>query len=484
MLPYRVKETLEREVKLRPLNGFHLPQQLVQHPQPKRIFTSTYYDTKSFALARLGITLRRRMEGGKGVWQLKLPADHARRELEIPHGSSKLPAEFADLLFAFFRGQDPIPVTKLRTERQPHEVKNHEHTLAEITWDRVAVLENRRICKRLSELEIELVEGTDKNLRQITRQLKEAGAEEASFRPKMCQALNLEYPESEQTLEAGATPAEHVKWMLKRQVDEILRHDPGTRFGKDPEDLHKMRVATRRSRALLRTARPLLDPERNAVLRREINWLAKILGTIRDFDVLLQKLQKETQALPPSEQRFFETLLTKLESQRSIARASMLEALRSDRYLALLDRLISASICTEIIHPNIALQDLANKEFDKLTKAVHNLPKDYTDEDLHRLRIRAKRVRYAAELAEQCAGKAAARFIKQIRKFQDLLGDHQDTVMMEQQLQNFLQSSRKMKAAFTSGLIVERLRRRRTKLRGAFPHRWHKLKKHGNAIWT
>ena len=483
MPPYACKETIEQEVKLRPPSGFHLPQQLASNPLPKHIFTSTYYDTKDYDLARLGITLRRRAEQTKSTWQLKLPKGKARRELEIPRGSSKLPPEFADLLFAFFRGQAPIPIAKLRTERQPHRIIEQEQTLAEITLDRVALLKDRRVHKRFTELEVELIDGTKNNLKRITTQLKAAGALNGSSRPKMCQALDLEYPEQKQTIDASAPAGEHVKLILKQQVHEILLHDPGTRLGRDPEDLHQMRVATRRIRATLRTARPLLDPVWNSTLRSEIGWLSTILGTVRDFDVLLQKLRHETHNLHKSEQKAFESLLNGLETQRSVTRASMIGALRSERYLDLLDRLDSDTQRINIINPNISLQDLAKKEFDKLSKAVHNLSKEYTDEDLHRLRIHTKRVRYAAELAERCVGKAITRFIRQVRKFQDLLGEHQDTVMIEQQLQNFLRSSRQVKTAFTTGLMVERLRRRRSQLRAAFPCRWRKLQTRAKKVW-
>ena len=299
----------------------------------------------------------------------------------------------------------------------------------------------------------------------------------------MCQALDLEYPQQKQFIEASAPAGEHVKWMLRQQVDEILRHDPGTRFGRDPEDLHQMRVATRRTRAILRTARPLLDPAWNWALRGEIGWLASILGKVRDFDVLHQKLMSETHTLTDSEQKPFQGLLTQLIAQHSVARAMMLEALRSERYLSLLDQMESSTQHVDIMNPHVALQDLAKKEFDKLEKAVDNLSKKYDDEDLHRLRIRTKRVRYAAELAEPCIGKPITRLIRQVRKFQDLLGEHQDTVMIEEQLQNFLHSSRRVKAAFTTGLIVERLRRRRARVRLAFPYRWRKLKKRANAVW-
>ncbi len=483
MRPYTVKESAEQEVKLCPPTGFRFPAQFVSHSLPKRTFISTYFDTKNYALARLGITLRRRVEHGKGVWQLKLPKEQARKELEISHGSTKLPVEFSDLLFAFFRGQDPLPVTKLRTERYPHQVTEPEHIVAEVTWDHVAVLKDRRICKRLHELEIELVEGTKKNLKQIIKQLKAAGAENGNSRPKMCQALELDYPEKLPQIDASAPEGEQVTYMLRQQVDEILRHDPGTRFGRDSEDLHQMRVATRRVHAILRMVRPLLEPAWNSALRNEIGWLARVLGSVRDFDVLLQNLRRETHTLLEAEQKTFEALLSRLESERSVARAAMLEALRSERYLALLDQLLSSTQHIDITNPHIALRDLAQKEFDKLEKAGDNLPKEHSDEDLHRLRMRTKRVRYAVELAEPSIGKPATRFLRQIRKLQDLLGESQDTVIIEEQLQNSLRSSRRVKTAFTSGLIVERLRHRRAQIREAFPSCWTKLKKRGYAVW-
>ena len=68
----RVKQELEREVKLAPDEGFVLPE-LGGEPLPTRRFTSTYHDTPDLVLARHGVTLRHRVEAGTGVWQLKLP---------------------------------------------------------------------------------------------------------------------------------------------------------------------------------------------------------------------------------------------------------------------------------------------------------------------------------------------------------------------------------------------------------------------------
>ena len=381
------------------------------------------------------------------------------------------------------RKSEPVPIAKLRTERIGVQVRQAEKGLAEITQDSVALLDGRRIRHRFFEIEVELIEGDETDLNQIKQTLQAAGAREGDQRPKVFQALDLAYPEDLPQVDPSAPPADHLKSMLQRQVNEILLHDPGTRFGKDPEDLHQMRVATRRFRALLRAARPLLVPEWTQKFRSEVGWLGGILGTVRDFDVLLEDLHSEADSLGPSDQKAFERLLGVLENQRSVARAAMLDALRSDRYLELLNRLEDASYHLEIVTTNISLHQLGVKEFQKLRKAVKDLSTNCSDEELHRIRIHTKRARYATELAERSVGKPGSRFIRQVKKFQDLLGNHQDAVMTEQRLRTLLRSSRGVKAAFAVGQIIERLRGRRNQVRGAFSQQWTKVRKRGKEAW-
>ena len=80
-----VDATLEHERKLQAPDGFELPA-LGGSPLEPRVFTSVYYDVPSRSLTNAGITLRRRTERGKSVWQLKLPQADARLELEQPGG--------------------------------------------------------------------------------------------------------------------------------------------------------------------------------------------------------------------------------------------------------------------------------------------------------------------------------------------------------------------------------------------------------------
>jgi hypothetical protein len=108
-----VKTTAEQEIKLEAAEGFRLPQ-LGGTPLPSRVFTSVYYDVPGNSLARAGITLRRRTEHGGSVWQLKLPRDGFRLELEEPGGPAGPPAAIGRLLGAHLRAGALAPIASLR----------------------------------------------------------------------------------------------------------------------------------------------------------------------------------------------------------------------------------------------------------------------------------------------------------------------------------------------------------------------------------
>src|SRR5215475_14678558 len=97
-----MRTTSEYERKLDAPVGFRLPQ-LGGSPLEPRVFTSVYYDVPGGSLAASGITLRRRIENGRGVWQLKLPSDDSRLELEAEGGPGRPPEEMLALLHAHLR---------------------------------------------------------------------------------------------------------------------------------------------------------------------------------------------------------------------------------------------------------------------------------------------------------------------------------------------------------------------------------------------
>lgn len=454
-----IRETVEREVKLRAGEEFELPELGGETLEP-RLFISTYHDTADHRLARRGVTLRHRLENGKGLWQLKLPRGCARLELEAPGPPGGPPDDMLGLLRGHLRGAALLPVARLRTRREGVRANG-----AEIVHDTVAVLDHQRVTRSFEELEVELLDGDEKTLRRLEKALRRAGARDGESRPKVFQALDLDFQADGEERSDDLTAAGTLRARLRDQAARVLAHDPGTRLGTDPEELHQMRVATRRLRAFLRAGHELLDPAWAEPLREELRWLGGALGPVRDLDVLIDRLTAEVETLGP-DAAAGSTLVRTLERERRKARRVLLAALDSERYLALLDALDS-SAATIADDPGLA--DIHAAEHRRLRKAVQALAPDPPDEDLHRVRIKAKRARYAAELLGHAA------YVKAAKALQDVLGEHQDAVVAEERLRSL--AAKQPAGAVAAGRLVERERARAAQRRAEWAGTWKRLAK-------
>jgi CHAD domain-containing protein len=152
---------------------------------------------------------------------------------------------------------------------------------------------------------------------------------------------------------------------------------------------------------------------------------------MRDTDVLLGRLEARVEALDAADQPLAAHLLDGLRAQRADARDELLAGLRSDRYLDLLERLLAASraVPSSVADLELDLGDIVATPWKKLRKAVKALDENPPDAELHQVRIRAKRARYAAEAVAPALGKGAKRFASAIADLQDVLGEHQDAVV-------------------------------------------------------
>src|SRR4029077_6955010 len=131
------------------------------------------YGGPGASLAAAGITLRRRTENGHGVWQLKLPSDDARLQIEAEGGPEQPPEQLRGLLHAHLRHGSLERVAELRTDRRG-ELVARNGTTAEVTVDEVAVLDDSRVHDTFVEVEVELREGTPDGLDQIAGELLSA----------------------------------------------------------------------------------------------------------------------------------------------------------------------------------------------------------------------------------------------------------------------------------------------------------------------
>ncbi|SDD00480.1 CHAD domain-containing protein [Actinokineospora iranica] len=253
-----------------------------------------------------------------------------------------------------------------------------------------------------------------------------------------------------------ATLGDRVRARLHEQADALVRHQGAEAM----EDVHQMRVAVRRARAALKAG--LDAPELDAELR----WLGTSLGAVRDLDVQLDHLRAQAEGFSPDELGAVEELLRGLVAERRAARRRMMGTLRSKRYKALLESLrTTAAAEAPPEETPTALLSVIRKPHRKLMKAATALGEDPPDDDLHELRIHGKRLRYAAEMAEETAKKQVRPLVKATKRFQDILGDHQDATIAEatiRRLVNEIGDGIPVDVVFVAGRLVERQRARKT----------------------
>lgn len=480
--PSTISAHPERELKLSIDDNFRLPQ-LPGTPPVRRLLISTYYDTAAYDLAHARITLRHRIERGKKAWQLKIPLNHDRQEVEAPAEQTDPPASLHRLLVLHLRHRKLAPIVTLRVWRTSLLIRHGQVPLAEIALDSVSVVQNGITIQRFRELEIELRQGDDEALHALERQLREAGAADHDGRPKFFRALSLPPPPPAPPPDRKASVVEHVKWALAQHVEWLIAHDPGTRLGTEIESLHQMRVAVRRVRAVLRTARPVLLPAWVTSLDQELDWLGEVLGPARDLDVQIAYFLEESSGLDTRERTLLEPFVSHLRTQRDAAQQMVLSALTSTRYLELIRRLQQAAQDPSVIDSPLTVRQLAGQAFKKLRKAIRSLRTSPSDAALHAIRIKTKRARYATELAKGSVGKPATRFIKAARAVQDLLGLHQDAIQAERKLRQFLKDSPGTRTGFVAGRMVERQHQRRQTVRKTMTPLLKALLKRGKKVW-
>jgi CHAD domain-containing protein len=271
--------------------------------------------------------------------------------------------------------------------------------------------------------------------------------------------------------------AARLRALLEEQRVALLTHDPGTRLGADPENLHQHRVAARRARAFLHVARTAVDPSWRRSLGAALRELGEATGPVRDLDVLLEHLRGELGRLDEADREGAATILRRIERDRELARHRLSEALDGDGYRFALARLRLPPRLAEGVE-TVPLDRIARKELRRLAGAVGRLGGQPAEEQIHRLRIKLKRARYAAELAAP-PGAALRRFVADARMLQDLLGEHQDAVVAEQRLRAATVHDGQTAAAFAAGRFAERQRARRARVQESLPAAWKRLRKSG-----
>jgi inorganic triphosphatase YgiF len=457
---------------------------------------SAYYDTVDLRLARNGVTLRHRTGDEGPVWTLKLPTADTRaairNELDFEMSSDEPPAAAAEPVTGFTRTAPLERVAVLETKRDRWKLLGTGGAeLAVVYHDEVAVIENGHVVTRFREIELETVSVGVNKLLAIGEALHDAGAVHSEPVPKAIRALG---PRATAPSDVPPVPAlapaapggDAVKALIVRSVDRLISHHAAARLG-DDEGVHQMRVAVRRLRSDLRTFGSMIDQAWSREVIPELKWLADLLGETRDLDVLAKRFEKTGSDLKPD----IAPLLEAVGGLRADSRAALYEGLRGSRYGEMLEKLVrsaqnppltaeAARPCSEILIPYVAAT------WKKLRKAARPAARNSPAEQLHKIRIRAKRVRYAAEAVAPALGAEggkAASFARAAAKLQEVLGEHQDATVAQARIRELVGNDPSKTLALAAGRLIERQQESAAEARSAWRKAWKQLDRKKSRSW-
>ena len=475
------KETVEIELKFdvdadQPapdLSGL-VPEGSLAAPQRYEL-RATYLDTAGHDLAARKITLRRRTGGTDAGWHLKRPGGDpaARRELAVSFteapADGDVPPEIRDAVLSIVRDRELIPVAEIATERTVTVLRDSSgDSLAEFCADQViAHAHQTQHTHEWAEWEFELTGGDDDLLKAAKKTLRAAGARKASSASKLARAIGAEpHVHRPAKLPKKATALELLVFTVGNHFATLVATDPLVRENAD-DAVHQMRVTSRRLRSVLTSFPEIVDPASIEGITDELRALGEVLGEARDGEVQLEinteLLAGETD-VPPE---LVTALIDDEIARHGRAIRSARYAMSTTRYLRLLDRLDDL-VANPAPGPDADRRATAVSDegighaVKRLRKAEKKLAKldPWTDdwiEQVHRIRKRAKAVRYTANAVSELGDKSAAKLAKRASRIQSILGDFQDTVVNREQLHKVAQTpGLPPRALFILGRLDER----------------------------
>lgn len=420
---------------------------------------STYYDTPDLRLKQAGMALRVRHDGAGYVQTLKAPRlDHNGQPRSGSDGGLQHLREFdAELdtpepdlgriqdpaLQAFFseagiaRDLEPIFTTDIERQVLPLELADSR---VELAIDRGRIAANGSELP-VAEAELELHRGEPGKLYELAMMLHREVPFHVERASKAARGYGLYSgvrPSPQKARKPALEPGMTVAGAFERQAQACLwqmrANEEPVVDGTDPEGVHQMRVAIRRLRALVTAFSAAIDADVAAYLKTELRWMQRQLGPARDLDVFLaDTLAPLRQRLPATDS--LARLADAAESLRTEAYADARRAVRDPRYTALLLRLelwLNSGAWQKAVGPDetdpaaqlvtpFAQDILARraKKFKKLGKKYDRLG----ESDLHELRIRGKKLRYAGEFFTGLfKRKDTKAYLDALEEIQDRLG--------------------------------------------------------------
>jgi CHAD domain-containing protein len=262
--------------------------------------------------------------------------------------------------------------------------------------------------------------------------------------------------------------------VLRRLLTVITDNIDGSISGEDPEHLHQLRIAVRRSRTVQRQLKDVFAPEELPGFRSEFRWLQQATGDARDLDVYLEDLETLGEMLPEAMRADLDPLVPVVAHSRLAARAEMTRALRSVRAANLFedwDRVLEGLVALPLEDRPAAAQPIGvvagtqiRKVYKRIVRMGRAIDAGSPPEAYHELRKKGKELRYLLELfgVKLFAEETVAPLVRSLKGLQDVLGRHQDREIQIAMLRAGAGEVAELPgggaACMAMGTLVERLR--------------------------
>lgn len=222
--------------------------------------------------------------------------------------------------------------------------------------------------------------------------------------------------------------------VLRTRFDEIVELRGAALNSDDIEAVHDIRVSVRRLRSALRDFAPILRKGALKAVGKDLKNLADTLGAARDLDVAIAALEKlQLKAKDETVKTGIQRLIEEKRKQRADAQLDLMTALGVSaiedlkaRFYAALEKAIRKKKGSESLSFNDAGRKAVFDNLEDFCSLSTSLYKPFEIKKLHRLRISAKRLRYAIELFTACWGALVEPFAEEISKMQSFLGEIHD----------------------------------------------------------
>src|SRR5262245_51444653 len=423
---------------------------------------SVYFDTEKHKLRKKGMMLRVRRSGDRYVQTIKsagtsgpFARDEWESEIEGRAPDLRLAQDtaLAPLLSGKFRRQLK-PVFETRVRRTTYPLSNGTSEIA-LTLDKGKIATGRN-SRPLCEIELELKRGDEAELFKVARELAHALPAQLALKSKSERGYEMLAGSDDAPVKAvavdlapGATPRDGFKAIGLACIKQMIGNEPALLAG-DPEGVHQMRVGLRRLRAAISLFADILRDPQTAALKDELKWLTGELGPARELEVLV------TRVVAPVRRRHarlagVSSLSRDLTQQRAAALARAQDAVRSPRLRALTLEIAAWLEAGRWSKPeddlvrdrgDVAIEASAAEQLTRRFGKIRKKGKRLADLDArsrHKLRIQAKKVRYASEFfANLFPGKKASRrrekFLVALERVQDCPGDLHDIAIHEERI--------------------------------------------------